>query len=98
MWVGYAYHHGEGVEKNFVSAMEFYSRAAAIGHPRGLYNLGVMSRDDPTLIANGTNHKIAMQWWEKASNGKHASINATLLCTNVCEYRSIECCIDSGSC
>ena len=40
MLQGYAYEHGLGVEKNRVSAFEYYLMAARLGHPPAENNCG----------------------------------------------------------
>lgn len=37
--IGYAYQNGEGTGTDFVSAFDFYEKAAAFGLPQALYNL-----------------------------------------------------------
>jgi len=39
--LGYSYHHGKhGYPQNWAKALEFYHRAAELGHPRAMGNLG----------------------------------------------------------
>jgi hypothetical protein len=58
--VGYMYHHGEGVQRDYNKATKFYGMAAENGTALSQYNLGVLYND---RLKNG---KLALYWFTKA--------------------------------
>lgn len=58
MWLGYAYHVGQGVQQDYAEAAKWYRLGAAQGHAGSQCNLGVMYQ-------NGDG--VPQDYWEAAS-------------------------------
>lgn len=63
--IGYLYQHGEGVELDFVEAVEWYEKAAAEDVPQALYNLAYFYQNG--LIVN-KNPEKALQMLKRATS------------------------------
>ena len=62
--IGYLFHHGVGVKRNYEKALEYYERSAELGNSYALNNLG-------RLYENGygveVDYKKAMEYYEKSA-------------------------------
>ena len=67
--LGYMYHYGYGVEKDYKEAVKWYRKAANQGHASGQYSLGYMYRNGYGVEKD---YKEAVKWYRKAANQGHA--------------------------
>ena len=67
--LGVSYYYGNGVQQDYEKAVHYYTRAAALGHPFGMYNLAVACE-----YGNGTPRDMdkAIQLYRKAAE-KHVN-------------------------
>ena len=67
--LGYLYHTGEGVKRDFAEAVKWYRRAAEQGHPDAQYNLGVAF-----AFGEGVKRDLtqASNWYRRAAEQGHA--------------------------
>lgn len=62
-WIGKCYEQGEGVNKSYQSAIEWYMKAAEQGHATAQYNLAYRYYHEN----NGLTRKKAFYWYRKAA-------------------------------
>ena len=60
--LGVSYYYGNGVKQDYKKAVQYYQKAAAKGHPYGMYNLAVACEN-----GNGTMEK-ALSFYRKAAS------------------------------
>lgn len=65
---GLKYYSGQGVERNFGTAAQFFMAAAERGHPGAQYNLGLMNYVGQTGGQDFTN---AAKWFQMAAENGH---------------------------
>jgi hypothetical protein len=67
---GLLHYKGKGVPKDFRTAAEWFSKAAAKGHPGAQYNLGIMA-----YLGQGTKQDFAeaAKWFQRAGEQGHAA-------------------------
>ena len=65
--LGVSYYYGNGVSQDYKKAVQYYQRAAAKGHPFGMYNLAVACEN-----GNGTPKDIdkAITYYRRAAGQK----------------------------
>ncbi len=63
--IGNMYCDGVGVEQDYAVAMEWYLKAADLGHTTAIDNIGWMYRDG---IGVEQDYTVAMEWFEKAAD------------------------------
>jgi uncharacterized protein len=66
--IGYSYHEGEGVKRNYTTAVDFYRKAARKGDNKAMYNLGLSYQFGDGVIESKT---IAKKWFQKAASSGH---------------------------
>lgn len=74
--LGVSYYYGNGVKQDLKKAVSYYQRAAAMGHPFGMYNLAVACE-----YGNGTpkNLNKAIDFYRKAAEkGVNMAIDALI--------------------
>ena len=72
---GLKFYKGDGVEKDFRKAAEWFDKAAAKGHAGAQYNLGIMAY----LGQGGTqNFATAAKWFNRAAEAGHAAAQYNL--------------------
>ena len=74
--LGVSYYYGNGVDINYEKAVHYYEKAAAKGHPYGMYNLAVANE-----YGNGTPKDInkAIKFYQKAAElGINEAIDALI--------------------
>lgn len=69
--MGYKYHYGEGVAKDFSKAAEWYRKAAAQGYTKSEYNLGILYQDMEDYAS-------AAYWYGKAAEKGHPKAQTNL--------------------
>ncbi len=68
--IGYMYDYGNGVEQDYALAMEWYKKAADLGHTGAMNNIGYMYG-----YGNGVeqDYETAMEWYKKAAELGHVA-------------------------
>uniref|UniRef100_A0A914YTL6 Beta-lactamase n=1 Tax=Panagrolaimus superbus TaxID=310955 RepID=A0A914YTL6_9BILA len=71
---GHQFLNGNGERQDFKKAAEFYAKAANMGYPEGMYNLGQLYYE-----GNGVkrDYKEAMKWFLKAANLKPSDVTVS---------------------
>ena len=67
------YHNGQGVDKNYTKAKEWYEKAVEQEHTMAQFNLGTMYDNGRGVYQSD---KKAKEWWEKAAGQGHADAEA----------------------
>ena len=62
--LGMMYHHGTGIEKNLLEAIEWYRRAAEQGHTNAQYSMGYSYARGMGVT---TDMSTAVNWWSRAA-------------------------------
>ena len=73
MFVGYLYETGQGVDKNYVTAVQWYHKAAEPGNSIAQSQLGNMYR-----LGKGVpqNYTLAYMWFDLAAKGGNSNARA----------------------
>ena len=66
---GVRYYFGEGVEKDYTKAFEWFSKAAEQGDADAQFSLGVMYSEGQGV---GQNYEKAFEWYSKAAVQRNA--------------------------
>lgn len=69
--MGYLYHHGEGVEKDYKEALKWYKEAIDLGGINAAYNIGLIYNNGAFGVEK--DYKLAREWYMKASEDKHSN-------------------------
>uniref|UniRef100_A0AC34FVA0 MYND-type domain-containing protein n=1 Tax=Panagrolaimus sp. ES5 TaxID=591445 RepID=A0AC34FVA0_9BILA len=71
---GHQYLLGNGVQKDYKKAVEYFTKAANMGFPEGMYNLANLYHDGNGLKQD---YKESMKWYLKAANSKASDITGS---------------------
>ena len=67
--LGYNYAYGKGVQQDYAKAVEYYTKAANMGHAGAQNNLGVCYKNGEGVKQD---YAKAVEWYQKAANQGHA--------------------------
>lgn len=62
------YYQGKGVARDYVKAVELYTKAAEAGNPYGMYKLGCIICADQGSVSKIADIDVAVEYLKKASN------------------------------